>query len=219
MGPFRVVGDQIVVQVLLHLFQGLVPLGASLDAEMLVQQGAVQPFDEAVALWPPILGGAVLDLFELKEQLIRMLILPAAELAAVVAEYCADFGVVSLEEGQHVIIEHMHGRDGQFAGVEAAPGVAAEAVDDGLQIDLANPFEGTDEEGIDSDQFADVVDFDMPFAKLRAEPLQVANLIFGQLDLLLARGPLEPQKALMTGQQIMASPYASDARRTDLNAT
>lgn len=81
MRPFRVVDDQIIVQVLLHLFQGLVPLGAPLDAEVFVQQGAVQPLDEAVALRSPNLGGAVLDLFELKEQLIRMLILPAAELS------------------------------------------------------------------------------------------------------------------------------------------
>src|SRR5690554_6357590 len=119
-----------------------------------------------------------------------MLVLPAAELTAVVTEYRADLGVVSLEEGKYVIVEHMHGRDGQFTGVEAAPGVATEAGDDGLQIDLADPLERTDEEGIDSDQFAGVMDLDMPFAELRAEPLQVADLIFGQLDLLLAGGPL-----------------------------
>lgn len=153
----------------------------------------MQPFDEAVALRLSDLGSVVLDLFELKEQLIRMLVFSAAELSAVVAEYRADFGVVRLEEGQHVIIEHMHGRDGQFVGVEAAPGVAAEAVDHGLQVDLADSLERTDEEGVDGDQFAGVMDFDMSFAELRAEAFQVANLIFGQLDLLLACGPLEPQ--------------------------
>lgn len=59
----------------------------------------MQPLDEPIALWPPNLGGAMLDLFELKEQFIRMLVLTSAEFLAIVAEHRADLGVVSLEEG------------------------------------------------------------------------------------------------------------------------
>jgi len=46
---------------------------------MLVQQGSVQSFGKAVALWPAHFGGAVLDPFQLQEDLIGMLILPAAD--------------------------------------------------------------------------------------------------------------------------------------------
>ena len=72
MRAFRVVDDQIIIQVLLHLFQGFVPLGALLNAEVLVQQRVVQPLDEPVALRPSNLGGTVFDLFELKKKFIRM---------------------------------------------------------------------------------------------------------------------------------------------------
>lgn len=147
---------------------------------MFVQQRSVQLLDEPFALWPSHLGRAVLDLFELKEELIRVMILASAELSTSVAENRADLGVVGLEERQYVVVEHMYRRDGQFAGVEAASGVTAEAVDDGLKIDFANTLESTDEEGVDSDQFAGVMDFDMPFAELRAEAFQMANLIFHQ---------------------------------------
>lgn len=113
MRAFRVVGDQIVIQVLLHLFQGLLPFGALLDTEVRVQQGA-QPLNEAAALWPPNLGGAMLDIFELKAQLIGMLVLTAAEFSAVVAEHRADLGVVGLAEGQYIIVEDMYRCDGNL---------------------------------------------------------------------------------------------------------
>jgi len=61
MRAFRVVDDQVVVQVLLHLFQSLVPLDAPLDAEVFVQQRAIQSLDEPVALRLPNSEGAVLD--------------------------------------------------------------------------------------------------------------------------------------------------------------
>lgn len=49
MGPLRVVADEVLIEVGLHLGQRLVELLAALDAEVLVQQGAMQPLDEAVA--------------------------------------------------------------------------------------------------------------------------------------------------------------------------
>ncbi len=152
MWPLGVVDDEVVIQVRLHLFQGLVPLGTPLDAEVLIQQCAVQPLDEPIALWPPNLGGAMLDLLELKEQFIRMFVLTSAEFPAIVAEHRADLGIVSLEEGQHIVVEHMDCRDRQLVCIQAAPGIAAEAIDDRLQVDLADALERADEEGIDGHQ-------------------------------------------------------------------
>ena len=70
----------------LHLGDDLVPDGSALDAQMLVEQRAVQPFHDAVALRPADAGGLVGDAFQLEEQLVGVLILAAAELAAIVAE-------------------------------------------------------------------------------------------------------------------------------------
>ncbi|WP_407647827.1 hypothetical protein [Halomonas casei] len=49
----------------------------------------------------------------------RMMILLIAEFTTVVAEYCADTGIVRFEEGQqHVVAGHVNGRNGQLVGVK-----------------------------------------------------------------------------------------------------
>lgn len=58
---------QVGVEILLYLFQRLVPGLSPLDAEVLVQQGPVQSFDEAIALRTAHFGGAMLDPFELQD--------------------------------------------------------------------------------------------------------------------------------------------------------
>lgn len=54
----------------------------------------MQPLDKSVALWPTHLSRAVLDLLQLEEQLMRMMVHAAAEFSTVVAENCADPGIV-----------------------------------------------------------------------------------------------------------------------------
>lgn len=69
------------VEVLLHLGEGVVELGSALDAEVLVEERRVEHFDEAAALQPPDARGAVLEVLELEEQLVRPPSSPAAPLA------------------------------------------------------------------------------------------------------------------------------------------
>jgi hypothetical protein len=61
----------------------------------------------------------------------------------------------------------MDGGDRQLARVEPGPGIAAVAVDRGLQVELADALEGADEEGVDRDQASGVRCLDVPFAELR----------------------------------------------------
>ena len=51
------------------------------------------------------------------------------------------------------------------------------AVDDGLQVDLADPLQHADEEGVDRDQGAGVRGLDVAFAELGTEPLQQPGLL------------------------------------------
>ena len=74
MGPLFVVVFEVDVEVGLHLLNPLIPLSASLDTEVLIEQGAVQPLHITIALWAANSGGSVLNAFQLKEQLIWMLI-------------------------------------------------------------------------------------------------------------------------------------------------
>jgi hypothetical protein len=77
-------------------------------------------------------------------------------------------GVVRLEGRDDVAVHQVHGGDRQLGGIEPGPGVAAVAVDGGLQIDLADALERADEEGVDGDQAAGVRRLDVALAELRA---------------------------------------------------
>lgn len=118
MGSFGVVVAVICVEVLLHLLDALVELSLSRDAEVLVEEGPVQPLDEAVGLGPADLGGSVLDALELEEQLVRMPVEAAAVLGAVVAEHRIDRGAVRLEGRQHVAVHDVDRGDRELGGIE-----------------------------------------------------------------------------------------------------
>ena len=62
MWPLGVVVFQVAIQVCLHLFYRLIPGRSPLDAEVFIQQCAVQSLDKAVALRPAYLGCPVLNL-------------------------------------------------------------------------------------------------------------------------------------------------------------
>jgi hypothetical protein len=67
-GPAAIVAVQVGVENGLHLLDGFEPGSAALDAEVLVQQRAVQAQGDTVGLRPARLGGAVIDLLELQEE-------------------------------------------------------------------------------------------------------------------------------------------------------
>ncbi len=78
-----------------------------------------------------------------------------------------------------------------------SPGVAGMAVDDALQIDPPDALQRADEEGIDCNQSTRVRGFDVPFPKLRREPLQQPGLLFRKLHLALGGLLFQPQQALV----------------------
>src|SRR5512146_1835442 len=160
---------------------------------MLIQQGSVQPFDKAVALWSPDLRGPVLDLFQLQEEFVRMVVGPTAKLPAIVREDGGDAGIMFFKEWQHIFVENMHGRYRQFRGVKPAPGVAGIAVDNRLQIHLADTLQGADKERIHGHQITRMPGFDMSLSKLRAETFQESDLIVGELERLLFDASFQAQ--------------------------
>jgi len=218
MGTPGVVGDEVGVEVGLHLVDALVELGAAHDAEVLVEERAVQALDVAVGLRAAHLGGAVLDLLELQEQLVGMAVGPAAELAAVVREHGGDPGAQGLEGRDHVVVHDVHGGDRQLGGVQPPPGIAGEAVDDGLQIDFADALQVADEEGVHGDQVAGVPGLDLAFAELGAETLEQPDLLVGQVELLARDVLLQAHQALVPGQEVVAAPDPAHAARRDLDA-
>ena len=62
------------------------------------------------------------------------------ELAPVVRQDGIDPSLMGFEERQDRFVEHMNRGHRQLAGVEPSPGVAAVAVQHGLQIHLAYPL-------------------------------------------------------------------------------
>jgi hypothetical protein len=187
-GALGVVELEVLVEVGLHLVEGLVPGGAALHAEVLIEEGPVEALDEAVGLGPADLGGPVLDVLELEEELVGMPVGTPTELAAVVGEHGVDLDAVLVEEGQHPVVQDVDGRDGQLRGVEVPPGHAAEGVEDGLEVDLPDALEGADEEGVDGHEIAGEAGFDMAFPELGAVALQEPDLLLGEGELPLG-GP------------------------------
>ena len=80
MWPLVVVMFQVAIQVCLHLPHRLIPDRPPLDAEVFIQQGAVQPLDKDVALWPAHLDCPVLNPLQLQELLVGMMVRSPAEL-------------------------------------------------------------------------------------------------------------------------------------------
>ena len=83
MGPFCIIGDKISVENDLHLVDGFEPCLATFDTEVLVEEGAMEALDDAVGLRAFHAGGTVFDVFELQEQLVRVMVGAPAELAAI----------------------------------------------------------------------------------------------------------------------------------------
>lgn len=176
----------------------------------------MQSLHEAVGLGTLHLGGAVLDPFQLQEELVGMPIRPAAEFAAVVGEDGLDGGAVLVEGRQDVVVEQLHGRERQLVGVEPGPGVPAVAVDGRLHVDPPHALEG-------------------PTWKVsrrpaprwrgsrcgdpgtRSETLQEPDLLVGQLDASLLGVLLEAQQALVLGQQVVPAPDPADPTGADLD--
>lgn len=140
MWPLGVVVLQVAIQVCLHLLYRLILGRPPLDTEVFIQQGSMQPLDKAVALRPAHLGGSVLNPLQLQEQLVGMVVRAPTELAPVIRQDGIDPCLVGFKEWQHRFVKHMDRGDGQFAGVEPPLGVAAIAVQHGLQIHLTDPL-------------------------------------------------------------------------------
>jgi hypothetical protein len=149
---------------------------------MLIEKRAMPTLDNAVRLRPVNPGSLVLDVFELQKQLVRMTVFATAEFTAVVGEQSIDFGSVRFKGRQHIIVDQLDSGERQLVRVEPGPGMPAAAVNDGLQIDLADALQDADKEGVDGDQSAGVR-LDMTLAVFRAEPLQELDLFLGQLSL------------------------------------
>lgn len=154
MGPPFVVVDEISIQGRLHLVHGFEPGFPAFDTEMFIEQRPVKPLDDSVGLRPGNLGPLVLDALKLEEQLVGVLVRAPAKLPAIIAENGVDPGVVVLEGGQHVVIQGLDGGDGEFRGEQAAPGVAAVAVDHCLEIDLPHALQAAHHEGVHGDKGA-----------------------------------------------------------------
>ena len=217
MGSTGVVGLKIAVEVLLHLLDGLVPGRPALDPKVFLEERVVEPLDEAVRLGSADLRGAVFDLLELEEELVGVLVRSAAVLAAVVAEYRLHLRDVHLEEGQHVVVQDLNGGHRHLRCVEPGPDEAAEAVQDGLDVDLAHALQRTGEEGVNGYKFACGIDLDVSLAVLGVEALQCRDLLVRQLGLPLPDRLLQPQQPVVACLEVVADPDPPHTAGTDLD--
>ena len=214
-GPLMVVFVKECVEVVLHLDDVIVKGGAALDAEVFVEEGAVEAFEVSVALRAADLGGAVFDAFELEEEFVGVVVRASAELAPVVGEDGLDGDLEFLEEGQDVVVEEVDGGQRHLGGVEAGEGVAGMAVDGGLGVDAPDALEMADMESVHGEQRAGVWGVDVALAELGVEAFQQPDLFVGELDGAFAGVLLEAKESVVFGEQVVAFPDAPDPARGD----
>ena len=105
---FGVAGLQVRVEIGLHLLEPIIPLLATHDAEVLVEHGPVEAFDEPVAPWPTHPSCRVPDVLELQEDPVEMRVGAATERAAVVREYGGHASAVCVEGRHNGIVERVN---------------------------------------------------------------------------------------------------------------
>ena len=113
--------------------------------------------------------------------------------------------------GQNLDGGHRHLR-----GVEPSPDVAAEAVQHGLDVDLADALDRPREEGVHGHKLARGMNFDVGLAELGVEALARLDLFLGELDLALVDRLLQLEQSLVAGLEAVADPHALHPARTDL---
>ena len=111
--------------------------------------------DEAVRLVAADLRGAVLDLLELQEPLVGMLVWAAAVFAAVVAQDRLQLHAVLCKEGQRVVVLDLNGGHWHLGSLEPWRQGAADAVQHGLDVDLADFLQRARKEGVYGHKFGD----------------------------------------------------------------
>jgi hypothetical protein len=149
MWSLGIVLDEGLVEDSLRLIDGLEPGSAALDAEVLVEERAVQALDDAVGRRTVDPDSLVLDALELENEFIGMPVLATTELAPVVEEHCVDPDALRLEGRLHVVVDELNGGRRQLVEAEPGPSMAAVTVDRGRQIDIADALQHADEEGVD----------------------------------------------------------------------
>jgi len=218
MWAFLIVVLQIALQSRLHLGDGIEPGFTPLHPEVFIEEGTVKPLDEPVALRAANFGFSMFDVFELKEQLIRVMVRPSAELSTIVGENGLDLEFVLLKERDNIVVQHMNSGHWHLVGVEPPPGVAAVAVDHGLEVDSADSLERTDHKGVYRNEIPGKTGMDMPFPELRTRFFQHPDLFFAELDLLSLDFTFKSQESLVSVEQVVPAPDASDTSRTDLHS-
>ena len=91
------------------------------------------------------------------------------------------------------------------------------AVDDRLQIDSPDTLENTDKKSVHSHEIAGVFSLDMPLTVFRTEAFQQPDLSVTEFKVLLADRFFESQQTIMTAQEIMPRPDATDTSCADLD--
>ena len=141
MGPMGVVEREPGIEASVELRESTVELLQEVELEELLARRLVEPLVEAVGVRRMQLGVAVRDLPDGQEELERVMQRPAAVLPAVIGEKVLDSEPSLLLEGEHTIVQHVHGGCGELREVELPEGQGRELVHDALEVDPTDAFD------------------------------------------------------------------------------
>lgn len=148
MRPLVIVIIEPLVQVFLKLLNRGIKLFPESFTEELIEHGSIEAFHEAVGPGPCHFGSAMLNIVQLQEYLIGMNHRSPAVRTTIIREDVFHFEVLRFVEGQHPVIEDIHGGLRELGGVKLSKGKRTIGVDDSLEPDAADSLDPADVEGI-----------------------------------------------------------------------
>ena len=136
--PLLIVRDEPRIEVHLELDETAVELFPKRDLIELLQDGLVKPLADAVGLRTLHLRLRVIDVVDRQEELVRVLIVPAAELSPPIGEDAQHLRALDLEERQDPVIEQVRRGNRRLGRIQLRRGPLRVGIHEGLLIDPAH---------------------------------------------------------------------------------
>jgi hypothetical protein len=194
------------IQILLKLFDRAVEFTAEGLPKEFVEDSTVEPFHKAVCPRRGNLRFSVLNIIELNKDLIGVDHGAPTVLSAIVGQNTFYPKRMPLVERQHPVIENIHSGLRQFGGVELAEGKGPKGVYHRLEINPANPLEGTHEKGILAEEVSWIGALYLPFSKAGVGFLQKLDLLLGELHVLAVLLLLEAKEPFVASLHVFLEP-------------
>src|SRR4029077_1957190 len=148
MGPRLIVLVNPDIEIGLQLVDETIHLFAERDTVKLIEHGLVEALADAVGLRALGLSARVINVLDREVEFVLVPLWIAAVLATAVGQHAEQPNLVTVEEGDHAIVEEIGCRDRWLAIIELGASSLGVGVDERLLVDASDPLQIADIERV-----------------------------------------------------------------------